>query len=53
MSTTTIKSVTSGAIFGAAVTAAGVFSPSVIVRQMQLQEFHMLKVFLAASASSA
>jgi hypothetical protein len=53
MSTTALKSVASGAIFGAAVTAAGVYSPSVIIAQMKLEDFHMMKAFVAASASSA
>ncbi|KIX02992.1 uncharacterized protein Z518_06542 [Rhinocladiella mackenziei CBS 650.93] len=43
----------SGAIFGSALTASGVYSPSVIVSQMGLSNFHMLKSFLAASACSA
>jgi len=42
-----------GTVFGAALTAAGVYLPSVIVDQMALREFHMIKVFLTASASSA
>ncbi|KAH7410598.1 hypothetical protein BKA64DRAFT_358074 [Cadophora sp. MPI-SDFR-AT-0126] len=50
---TTFKSVLSGSIFGAALIAAGVYSPSVIIGQMQLRDFHMLKTFIAASASSA
>ncbi|KAL5319002.1 hypothetical protein ACEPPN_014070 [Leptodophora sp. 'Broadleaf-Isolate-01'] len=50
---TMIKSVLSGSIFGAALIGAGVYSPSVIIGQMQLSDFHMLKTFLAASASSA
>ncbi|KUJ12589.1 YeeE/YedE family protein [Mollisia scopiformis] len=48
-----LNSLAAGAVFGAALTAAGVYSPSVIVGQMQLSDFHMLKAFLAASASSA
>ena len=47
------RSVLSGSIFGAALIAAGVYSPRVIIGQMQLGDFHMLKTFLAASASSA
>jgi hypothetical protein len=43
---------TSGALFGAAVTTAGVYLPSIIVEQMHLRQFHMLKVFLTASAAS-
>lgn len=46
-------SAASGAIFGSALTASGVYSPSVIVSQMGLTNFHMLKSFLAASACSA
>ncbi|KAK0120284.1 hypothetical protein ONS95_011690 [Cadophora gregata] len=53
MAAATFRSVVSGSIFGAALTAAGVYSPSVIIGQMQLKDFHMLKAFLAASASSA
>ncbi|KAM3079512.1 hypothetical protein ACMFMG_005933 [Clarireedia jacksonii] len=47
------KSILSGSIFGAALTAAGVYSPTVIVSQMKLESFHMLKVFLSASATSS
>jgi hypothetical protein len=47
------KSLASGALFGAAITAAGVYSPAVITGQMNFTDFHMLKVFIAASASSA
>ncbi|KEF60896.1 uncharacterized protein A1O9_02460 [Exophiala aquamarina CBS 119918] len=43
----------SGMIFGSAITASGVYSPSVIQSQMSLTNFHMLKSFLAASACSA
>ncbi len=46
-------SVLSGAFFGAALTASGVWSPAVIVQQLHFEDFHMLKVFLSASASSA
>lgn len=42
-----------GIVFGAALTAAGVWSPKIIIDQMALKEFHMMKVFLTASASSA
>jgi hypothetical protein len=47
------KSILSGSLFGAALTAAGVYSPTVIVSQMKLESFHMLKVFLSASATSS
>lgn len=46
-------SAASGALFGSALTASGVYSPSVIANQMSLANFHMLKSFLAASACSA
>ncbi|KAF5870267.1 uncharacterized protein Bfra_009650 [Botrytis fragariae] len=52
-STSGAKSILSGALFGAALTAAGVYSPAVIISQMKLESFHMLKVFLSASATSA
>jgi len=42
-----------GMIFGAALTASGVAIPDIINQQFALTEFHMLKVFLTASASSA
>lgn len=42
-----------GLVFGAALTASGVYLPSVIVSQMELKDVHMLSVFLSASASSA
>ncbi|KAH8724987.1 hypothetical protein GQ44DRAFT_827096 [Phaeosphaeriaceae sp. PMI808] len=44
---------TAGALFGAALASSGVYLPSVIVSQMQLAKFHMLKVFMTASAISA
>ncbi|KAI1616507.1 hypothetical protein EDD36DRAFT_137318 [Exophiala viscosa] len=50
---TLVLSAASGGIFGAALTASGVYAPSVIVSQMGLTNFHMLKSFLAASACSA
>lgn len=48
-----LRSMLSGAIFGSALVAAGVYAPMIIIGQMQFQDFHMLKTFLAASASSA
>ena len=48
-----IANTLSGSIFGATLTAAGVYLPIVIQDQMALKEFHMMKVFLTASASSA
>ncbi|RDL36968.1 Uncharacterized protein BP5553_04401 [Venustampulla echinocandica] len=47
------RNVLSGVCFGAALTAAGMYSPSTIIGQMHLTNFHMMKGFLAASASSA
>ncbi|KAK0629663.1 YeeE/YedE family protein [Bombardia bombarda] len=43
----------SGAAFGAALTASGVFQPSVIISQLKFQSFHMIQAFLTAAASSA
>jgi len=48
-----LLSAASGAIFGSALTASGVYLPNVIVSQMKLTDFHMLKAFLTASACSA
>jgi hypothetical protein len=42
----------SGVAFGAALTASGVYHPLSIMRQFQLADFHMLEVFLGATASS-
>jgi len=53
MSTQTAATILAGALFGAALTASAVYFPAVITSQMYLQDFHMLKVFLVASASSA
>ena len=50
---TSLKALAAGAIFGGAITAAGVYHPSVIIGQMKLEDFHMLKVFLTATATSA
>ena len=48
-----IANTLSGSIFGAALTAAGVYLPNIIIGQMALKEFHMIKVFFTASAASA
>ena len=48
-----LLNVAAGAIFGIALIASGVHSPSVIRSQMLLLDYHMLKVFLGASACSA
>ena len=53
MATDVLTNITKGLIFGAALAAAGVASPSIITGQLALRESHMLKVFLTASASSA
>jgi hypothetical protein len=53
MSELKATSVVSGALFGAALMSAGVYSPHIIIGQMKLVDFHMLKAFIAASASSA
>lgn len=50
---TSLKALAAGSIFGGAITAAGVYHPSVIIGQMKLEDFHMLKVFLTATATSA
>ena len=42
-----------GTLFGSALTASGVYLPSVIISQMELRDFHMLQVFLTASSASA
>lgn len=51
--TTMLASTGAGAVFGAALTASRVYLPTVIIRQMQLRDFHMLQAFLTASATSA
>ncbi|MCJ1432824.1 hypothetical protein MMC27_002181 [Xylographa pallens] len=53
MATQIAATVLAGALFGAALTASAVYVPAVITAQMDLQDFHMLEVFIAASASSA
>ncbi|KAK0627788.1 hypothetical protein B0T14DRAFT_535497 [Immersiella caudata] len=42
----------SGAAFGAALTASGVYQPSVIISQLKLDNFHMLQAFLTGAAGS-
>ncbi|KAL8297766.1 hypothetical protein RB597_007182 [Gaeumannomyces tritici] len=42
----------SGAAFGAALTAAGVYQPAVITSQLKLQNWHMMQSFLTATAGS-
>jgi hypothetical protein len=53
MSTNSFAVATAGAIFGAALTAAGVVSPSTIIAQMELADLRMLKVFVTATGTSA
>lgn len=48
-----METLLSGAAFGAALTASGVFDPQAIVSQLTLQDWHMLQTFLTAIGSSA
>ncbi|KAK0651115.1 hypothetical protein B0T16DRAFT_73309 [Cercophora newfieldiana] len=45
-------SLLSGVAFGAALTASGVYHPSVILEQLKLADWSMLETFLTATASS-
>jgi len=47
------NSLLSGCFFGFALAFAGVTSPAIIIKQLNLTSFHMLKVFISASATSA
>ncbi|KAK4163233.1 hypothetical protein QBC43DRAFT_320208 [Cladorrhinum sp. PSN259] len=49
----TMNTLLSGAVFGGALTASGVYQPSVIVSQLNFTNFHMIQVFLTAAAGSA
>ncbi|KAI0404213.1 hypothetical protein F4802DRAFT_598408 [Xylaria palmicola] len=42
----------SGAAFGAALAATGMYQPSVILSQMKLENWHMVQTFLMASGAS-
>ncbi|KAI1757049.1 hypothetical protein F4782DRAFT_213021 [Xylaria castorea] len=42
----------SGAAFGAALAATGMYQPTVILSQMSLKNWHMVQTFLAASGAS-
>ncbi|KAH8586592.1 hypothetical protein B0O99DRAFT_585679 [Bisporella sp. PMI_857] len=53
MPTNPASTALSGSLFGSALLLSGVYSPSIISSQLLLSDFHMLKVFLTASASSA
>ncbi|KAK4172921.1 hypothetical protein QBC36DRAFT_349165 [Triangularia setosa] len=48
-----ISTLLTGAAFGAALTASGVFQPSVIISQLNFTNFHMIQTFLTAAAGSA
>lgn len=52
-SSMSLSEFTSGAIFGAALFSAGVFTPVTVKSQMTFQSNKMLTVFLGASATSA
>lgn len=43
----------SGAVFGTALFASGVYAPEIIKAQMLFHNTHMLQVFLGGSATSA
>lgn len=47
------EQVLAGGAFGAALTASGVFLPSIIQAQFELTNFHMLQVFATAMGSGA
>ncbi|KAF7560530.1 hypothetical protein G7046_g3614 [Stylonectria norvegica] len=48
-----MASLLSGAAFGAALVAAGVYQPSTIISQFKFEDWHMFQVFLGATVSSA
>ncbi|KAL0471568.1 hypothetical protein QR685DRAFT_207243 [Neurospora intermedia] len=48
-----MNTLVTGAAFGAALTASGVYQPSVIVSQLKFENWHMIQAFLTAAASSA
>lgn len=47
-----LRPVSAGVVFGTALTLSRVYLPTVIIQQMRLTDFHMLEVFLTASAAS-
>ncbi|KAM7190763.1 hypothetical protein V8F33_009312 [Rhypophila sp. PSN 637] len=49
----TVNTLLTGAAFGAALTASGVYQPSVIVSQLKFENWHMIQTFLTAAATSA
>jgi hypothetical protein len=42
----------SGAAFGAALAASGIYQPVVIISQMKAENWHMVQTFLTASGAS-
>lgn len=48
----TMATLLTGAAFGAALTAAGVHDPAVLISQFKFENFDMLQSFLAASATT-
>ncbi|GAW16062.1 hypothetical protein ANO14919_054840 [Xylariales sp. No.14919] len=47
-----LESLISGAAFGAALAATGMYQPTVIISQMRLDNWHMVQTFLTGSAAS-
>lgn len=47
-----MDNILTGAAMGAALTAAGVYQPAVILAQFKFSDFSMLQTFLTAAASS-
>lgn len=47
-----LDSFLSGAAFGAALAATGMYQPTVIISQMKLENWHMVQTFLTASGAS-
>ena len=47
-----MATVLTGAAFGAALAAAGVHDPAVLISQFKFETFDMLQSFLAASATT-
>ncbi|KAI0465814.1 hypothetical protein F4859DRAFT_346245 [Xylaria cf. heliscus] len=47
-----LSSFLSGAAFGAALAATGMYQPTVILSQMRLENWHMVQTFLTASGAS-
>jgi len=48
-----MENLITGAAFGAALTASGVYQPSVIISQLKFENWHMIQAFLTGVASSA